>query len=139
MGQFGPHPHFSAFGAAVALGDASSWSCGSIFMGGFEVDVGGLASPSSTQTNFLTFFLLWVMGSKHEPVYFQVVEDFLFLGLLGQWELLWVVVWLCCWSWGGFGFGHYSHLISLCGISFLLLSVAFVSFLTWGLVWAGWV
>ena len=35
-GKFGPHPHFSAFGAVVTLGVASSWSCGSIFMGGLK-------------------------------------------------------------------------------------------------------
>ena len=36
MGQFSPHPHFSAFGPAVALGVACSWVCGSIFMGALK-------------------------------------------------------------------------------------------------------
>ena len=36
MGQFSPHPHFSAFSAAAALRVASSCSCGSIFMGGLK-------------------------------------------------------------------------------------------------------
>ena len=37
MGQFGPHPHCSAFCGAVVLGVGCSWPWGSIFMGGFEV------------------------------------------------------------------------------------------------------
>ena len=42
MEQLGPHPHFSTFGAMMAWRVAASWDCGSIFIEGLEVDVGGI-------------------------------------------------------------------------------------------------
>ena len=35
MGQFGPHPHFSAFDIVAAWGFAPSWGCDSLY-GGLE-------------------------------------------------------------------------------------------------------
>ena len=37
MGKFGPHLHFSAFGATSELVVSCSWAWGSIFMGGFAI------------------------------------------------------------------------------------------------------
>ena len=58
MGQFGPHPHCSAFGSAAALGVGCSWD--SIFMGGLELVtitvllVGGIDQSFSFQRGSLT-------------------------------------------------------------------------------------
>ena len=42
IGQFGPHPHFSiCFWVMVAQGIAALWGCGSTFIVGVEVGVGG--------------------------------------------------------------------------------------------------
>ena len=56
MGQLGPHSHFSAFGATVALGVACSWVCGSIFMGGFEVIAGGMGQSFLNSKRFPDIF-----------------------------------------------------------------------------------
>ena len=69
-------------------------------------------------------------------MYFHV-EDLFFLSLLGHWELLWAVVQLCCWSSVNLGFTTTCTLFLFVGMSFLLLSVTFVSFLTQGFV-LGW-
>ena len=56
MGQFSPHPHFSAFGAVVALGVASSWAGGSIFMERFEVDVEGIGQSFLNSNKYPDIF-----------------------------------------------------------------------------------
>ena len=52
MEQLGPHPHFSTFGLMMAWGDAASWDCGSIFIGGLEVDVGGIDQSFLSSNRF---------------------------------------------------------------------------------------
>ena len=52
MGQLGPQPHFSTFGVMVAWGIAASWVCGSIFIGGLEVDVGGIGQSFLNSSKF---------------------------------------------------------------------------------------
>ena len=42
MGHLGPHPHLCTFGIKMGWGVAASWVCGSTFIGGLEVDVGGI-------------------------------------------------------------------------------------------------
>ena len=99
------------------------------------------------QTNFLTSFLLWVIGYQHELGYLQVggcylayflVEDFPSLSPMGHWELLWscMVILVVLGTGSGLATTHVLYLFV--GMSFLILSVAFVSFLMRGLVF-GWV
>ena len=149
MGQFSPHPHFSAFGAAVALGVTCSWVCSSIFVGGFGVvivvRVGGIGQSFLNLKIFPDIFPALGHGCQCELGYFQVVggcslkyllvKGFDFLNLLEHWELLQVVVLLVLDS----GLATTFTLYFFVRISFFLFSVALVSFLICGLVsgWAG--
>ena len=52
LGQLSPCPHLSTFGVMVAWGVAASWDCGSIFIGWFEVDVGGIGQSCLNSNRF---------------------------------------------------------------------------------------
>ena len=52
MGQLGSHPHFSIFGFMKAWGVAVSQDCVSIFIGGSEVDVGGIGQSFLNSNRF---------------------------------------------------------------------------------------
>ena len=70
MGHLGPHPHFSTFGVMIAWVVAASWDCGSIFIGGLEVDVGGIDQSFLSSNRFPTLTLLWTLECHHRLEYF---------------------------------------------------------------------
>ena len=53
MGQFGPHPHFSiCVRITAAWGIAASWGCGSTFILGVDVGVGGIGQSFLDSNKF---------------------------------------------------------------------------------------
>ena len=52
MGKLGPHAQFSTFGVTTEFGIAASWDCGSIFIQGLEVDVGGIGQSFLNSSRF---------------------------------------------------------------------------------------
>ena len=150
MGQLCPHPHFPTFGVMMALGVAASWDCGSIFIGGFEVDVEGICQSF---LNLNRFPNIDPASGHGVPVWVGVFSSG--GGLLLD-ELPWegfpfskfivaigAVVGICMVILLALGVD--SGLATTCtlylfvGMSFLLLSVAFASLLTrWLLLgWMG--
>ena len=109
----------------------------------------GSASPSSTQTNLLTFFLPWAMGYQHELGYFWAVGGLLSgvlscrgfsfsefrrtLGVVGSCVVVLLALGM------GLGLATTYILYPFVGMSFLFLPVTFVSSLMRGVVlgWAG--
>ena len=147
MGQFGPHPHHSAFGGAVALGVGCSCSWGSIFMGSLEfvavtvLLVGGIGQSFFNSKRFLNIFpasghavLVWTGAFSTDGKLFPGVpfgKGFWpsgFTGALG----FGVVAWLHCLdqAWPP---------PSLWQSNLFLFLVPLESFLTWGFVlgWGG--
>ena len=123
--------------------------CGSIFMGGFEVIAGGIVQSFLNSTQIPDIFPASGHGVPAQVGIFSNGE-----GLLSE-----------VFSWGGFCFSGFVWalravllvlgmglglattftLYFFVGMSFLIFSVSFVSFLTWGFVlgwlgldWLGW-
>ena len=152
MGQLGPHPHFSTFGVMTAWGVAASWDCGSFFIGGLEVDVGGIGQSFLHSNMFPNIdpalghgvpaqvgIFLSGGGLLPDELSWEGFPFSKFIVVLGAVVDVCVIVLLTLGV--DLGLAITCTLYLLVGMSFLLLPVAFTSLLTRGvgirLDWSG--